>query len=82
MSLAERAKMETAVAGTETKTNALDSLDHLIGEAEERHINQIDRLRGLVARGENITEAIRVLVEIEDELVRLNDERLSLTPDA
>ncbi|WP_339164268.1 hypothetical protein [Methylobacterium bullatum] len=79
--MAERAKMETTVAGTETETSALNTMDRLIARAEERHVAQVAYLRGLVARGERITEAMRALVEIEDELVRLNDERLSLMPD-
>ena len=74
--------METTVAGTETETNALDTMDRLIAQAEERHIEQVAHLRSLVARGESITDAMRVLVEIEDELVSLNDQRVSLTSDA
>jgi bacterioferritin-associated ferredoxin len=63
----------------EAESQALDVVDRLIEEAEVRHVDQIDHLSALVACGECITEAKRILAEIEDHLVHLNDQRISLS---
>lgn len=58
--------------------STLYDLDQRIAKSEDRHVAQITRLRSLIGRGESITEAMRVLVEIEDDLVILNDQRITL----
>lgn len=65
----------------ETKMHALDALDRHMTKANERYIDQIRRLCDLIARGESITEAMRVLVEIENEIVEFDDQWILLTPD-
>lgn len=61
------------------KLQMLDLLDERIEMTEARHVEQVACLRGLIARGESVTEAMRVLVEIEDELVALNERWVSLS---
>lgn len=55
------------------KLQLLALFEERIRTAEARHVEQVAFLRGLIARGESVTEAMRVLVEIEDELVTLNE---------
>ncbi|MHC2020248.1 hypothetical protein [Methylobacterium sp. CM6247] len=62
----------------EVEPQMLDVVDRLIAEAEVRHIEWVAHLRALIACGERSTEAMRVLVEIEGDPVRLNDQRIGL----
>ncbi|MHC2017746.1 hypothetical protein [Methylobacterium sp. CM6247] len=64
----------------ETEPQTLDVVDRLMDEAEVRHVAWVAHLRALVACGERNTEAMRVLVAIKSDLVRLKDQRLSLSP--
>ncbi|WP_424753343.1 hypothetical protein [Methylobacterium sp.] len=64
----------------EPKPQALDVLNHLIEMTEARLVDRIDHLHDPVVYEESITDAMRVLVVIEDALGRLIEERDLLSP--